>query len=256
MDRLQSSIVILLFAASTRCVKYFYAYVVFGLDAYRELPVAYRTMLINGTMLVLGLMMTWWFARRAKTTVADLLGLNRNVAKAFLVASLCTLPMFLGGWLTSVVNEDAGLAMAFAGAIWPGFFEELIYRAMIAGLLMRVAKWPFVPAVLVSAVLFGWVHLYQADDMVSAVMVFMLTSLGGIGFALFYKFWNWNLWFPVFMHMFMNLSFVIFDMGNTALMNRNGNIFRAITLLLAIGATIYLSYRRRRLENAVLPLTK
>ena len=92
--------------------------------------------------------------------------------------------------------------------------------------------------------------------MVSAVMVFMLTSLGGIGFALFYKFWNWNLWFPVFMHMFMNLSFVIFDMGNTALMNRNGNIFRAITLLLAIGATIYLSYRRRRLENAVLPLTK
>jgi membrane protease YdiL (CAAX protease family) len=207
-------------------------------------------------MLASGLAMAWWFSRTEKKSIGDLLGLNRNAAKAFIVAVLCTLPMFIGGGATSEVNEDADLFRAFAGAIWPGFFEELIYRAMITGLLIRVARWPFVPAVLVSAVLFGWVHLYQASDMTSAIMVFLLTSLGGVGFALFYKFWNWNLWFPIFMHMFMNLSFVIFDMGSTALMDRNGNIFRAVTLLLAIGVTIYLHIRRRRLEKAMLPLSK
>jgi membrane protease YdiL (CAAX protease family) len=256
MGRLQSAIIILLFAAITRVAKYFYAYLVFGIDAYRELSVAYRTVLINGTMLLLGLAMTWWFSRAEKKSIGDLLGLNRSAGKACIVAVLCTMPMFLGGALTSSVNENASLFAAFAGAIWPGFFEELIYRAMITGLLIRVAKWAVTPAVLVSAILFGWVHLYQADDMMSAVMVFLLTSLGGIGFALFYKFWNWNLWFPIFMHMFMNLSFVLFEMGNTALMDRNGNIFRAITLLLAIGATIYISYRRRVLENAAVPLPK
>jgi hypothetical protein len=79
--------------------------------------------------------------------------------------------------------------------------------------------------------------------------VFLVTSGAGIGFAIFYKMWGWNLWFPIFMHIFMNLSFVIFDLGDNVLLSGTANIFRGITILLAIIASIYINYRNKNKQE-------
>jgi hypothetical protein len=44
----------------------------------------------------------------------------------------------------------------------------------------------------------------------------------------------------------MNLSFEIFDVGSTAMLNKQANIFRIITLAMAIGYTIILVYKRKK----------
>ncbi len=129
-------------------------------------------------------------------------------------------------------------------SVWAGVFEELVFRAFIVGLLVRLAGWHIVPATLISSLIFGWGHLYQADNATDAITIFFLTSIAGIGFVVFYRLWKWNIWFPMFMHIFMNLAFVITNMGTNVLLNNTGNVYRVMTIVLAIILTIILMYKK------------
>lgn len=236
-------------ASSWYWIKYVYAYLVFGVERYNGMSVENRQWLISisvvGLCALLALVMSSFKVKEA----VQALGLDRGIIIALVVAVLCTVPMYIGGWIYAETNKDFGIVSAIEKALWPGFTEELVFRGFVTGLLVRRAGWHFIPAVLLSAVIFAYGHLYQASGVGEALLVFLVTSGAGIGFAIFYKMWGWNLWFPIFMHIFMNLSFVIFDLGDNVLLSGTANIFRGITILLAIIASIYINYRNKNKQE-------
>lgn len=213
------------------------------------MPVETRRWLINVSVLLTCGLITWTLLSFNIKKAITTLGLDKGTGKPVGAAIICTLPMFIGGWLYAVPNPDFGIAAAFEKAIWPGFNEELIFRGFIVGLLVRVARWAFIPAVLVSGFAFAWGHLYQANTAMDALLIFLVASGAGIGFAVFYWMWGWNLWFPMFMHMFMNLSFAMFDTGDNLLLNDTANIFRGITIGLAIIASVCIFYQDKKKQT-------
>lgn len=233
-------------ASSWYWIKYVYAYLVFGVERYNAISVEGRQWFISISVVVLCVLLALVISSFKVKDAVQALGLDRNVFSAIAIAVLCTAPMYIGGWVYAAHNSDFGWSSAIQKAMWPGFTEELVFRGFVTGLLVRRAGWHFIPAVLLSAVAFAWGHLYQAADAGEAVMVFLVTSGAGIGFAIFYKMWGWNLWFPIFMHIFMNLAFVVFHLGDNVLLSGTANIFRGITILLAIIASIYINYRNKK----------
>jgi membrane protease YdiL (CAAX protease family) len=123
------------------------------------------------------------------------------------------------------------------------FFEELYYRGFLFGQLFRYTSLGFILSVILGAVIFGLIHLYQGSALTEWIGIFLITFLGGILFAWVYVEWNFNLWVPVLLHLLMNLSFEMFSAGENALGGIYLNIFRSITLFLIIFLTII--YKRK-----------
>jgi membrane protease YdiL (CAAX protease family) len=178
--------------------------------------------------------------KRCQTT----LGLNRSILKGALFPLICTLPMFIGfacifPFNTALTEEDvliSGVAAAF--------FEEFIFRGFLFGQLFRFTKLGFVPSVLLGALLFAVMHLYQSDDIPTLIGIFSTTFMGAVLFAWLFAEWNYNLWVPIFLHFFMNLSWMLFAVSENALGGLYTNIFRIATITLAITGTLF--YKRRK----------
>lgn len=220
------------------------AYLIFGIGRYNAIPADTRNVLIQSTTFLIAILTTWAICSFSADKTTAYLGLDKPVLKTMLWALLCTSPMLVGGLILLGLNEGITAKGVLFTSVWAGVFEELFFRAFITGLLVRLAKWHIVPAILISSLLFGWGHLYQAENLSQALIIFLATSGAGIGFAVFYKLWNWNIWFPMFMHIFMNLSFAITNMGSTVLLNNTGNTLRIISIITAISLTIILMYKR------------
>lgn len=167
------------------------------------------------------------------------LGLDMShFLKGLLFSLLCTLPMFIGYAVLFEFNSDFSsntfLTTVFAAAI----FEEIYFRGYLFGQIFRFTNWGFIPAVLIGAILFGFIHLYQGTSFHELSGIFLITFMGGILFAWIYVEWNYNLWIPVFLHLFMNLSWGLFSVADNALGDTYANIFRFITILSIIGLTV------------------
>lgn len=180
----------------------------------------------------------------------EMLGFGKGFQKPLLVAFISVLPSFIG---FAIINgyQPISLSQIFWGSILPGFNEEIVYRAFIIGILVRYCNWNFWITIFLSSFLFAYGHLYQAPGLIEKLNVFLFASGAGIGFALFYKYWNWNIWFPLFMHMFMNMSFVLFVRQGNILLNGPENIFRFLTLAIAIFITIYLWIKGKKAEGKI-----
>ena len=79
------------------------------------------------------------------------LGLNCNIASGFCISLICVIP---------------------------GFMEEFMFRAFMFGLLFRYAKTGFFWAVILPALLFGSLHLFQGHDALSSLAAFGVTFIG------------------------------------------------------------------------------
>ena len=77
-----------------------------------------------------------------------------------------------------------------------------------------------------------------------------LVFFGAIFFAWLFAEWKYNLWVSIFTHTFMNLSWSIFAFDDTALGGTTANIFRALTIIIAIGFTII--YKKRNNQEFVI----
>lgn len=120
-----------------------------------------------------------------------------------------------------------------------------MFRAFMFGLLFRYAKIGFFWAVILPALLFGSLHLYQGHDVISSLAAFAVTFIGAVYFSWMYVEWNFNLWVPIGLHMLMNGAWVIFSMEGTEVAAGGliSNIARVLSILLAIGLTVW--YKRR-----------
>lgn len=220
------------------------AYIVFGVEKYNTIPSDIRNILIQSQIFLISIITTWALCSFSVSKTAAILGINKPFFQTALWALLCASPMLIGGSISLGLNNMITAKDILLTSVWAGVFEELVFRAFIVGLLVRLAGWHIVSATLISSLIFGWGHLYQADNATDAITIFFLTSIAGIGFVVFYRLWKWNIWFPMFMHIFMNLAFVITNMGTNVLLNNTGNIYRVMTIVLAIILTIILMYKK------------
>jgi uncharacterized protein len=174
------------------------------------------------------------------------LGLSSSLLKGFLTAFVFTLPMLLGFGLLLPFNSEITLRQVVQGAVYAGFFEELYFRAFFFGLLFRYTRLGFVPSVLAGAIIFGLFHLYQSSEPLTMAGIFLVTLLGAGWFSWMYAEWKFNLWVPVFMHLLMNLYWMLFNAGDNALGAAIPNVFRIITIAFIMLGTLY--YKRKRSE--------
>jgi membrane protease YdiL (CAAX protease family) len=224
---------------------FFFAYVIIGYDRYKAMDHELRGLILQSTSVIVCLVITLWLCRGKLGEAFRMIGLGNNPLISLLLAALCTLPMFIGfGYQADFVVAPGIAHEAFSG-LWAGFNEEIVFRGFAAGLLVRLAGWRFLPAALLTGVLFGAGHLYQAGSTAEAWSIFCFGLLVHVGFFAFYKYWNWNLWFPIFLHGLMDVSFNLFRPADNILLNGPSNIYRGITIGLAIIITCTLEYRRR-----------
>lgn len=166
-------------------------------------------------------------------------GLSGSILKGIYVPLLFTLPMFIGFAIIFKFNSEINLEEFLIKVVAAAFFEELFFRSFLFGQVFRFTKIGFIPSVLFGALLFGFIHLYQSQEFYESIGIFAITFLGGILFAWVYAEWNYNIWVPVFLHSFMNLSAMMFSATENALGGIYFNVFRTITVLLVILGTIF-----------------
>jgi membrane protease YdiL (CAAX protease family) len=171
------------------------------------------------------------------------LGLNKNIIKALFFALLCTLPMFIGYAIVFEYNSNFSLNTFLISILCAAFFEELYFRGFLFGQIFRFTQWGFILSIIIGAILFGMVHLYQGTGLNEIIGIFMITFLGGILYGWVFVEWNYNLWVPIFLHLLMNLSWGLFSAGENALGGLYSNVFRIATIALIIILTVV--YKRK-----------
>lgn len=169
------------------------------------------------------------------------LGLSRNILHGLGLALLCVLPLYLVFLFLGDINIELTFPVFYDKCILTGFKEELVFRAFMFGMLFRYAKTGFFWAVILPALYFGSIHLYQGHDVVSALATFGVTFIGALYFSWMYAEWDFNIWIPAGLHILMNGAWFIFTMEGTEIAAGGliSNIARIISIALAVALTFY-----------------
>ncbi len=187
-----------------------------------------------------------------KLSIIKNLGLYHNPIKAFMIALLFSMPMLLGGSVFFKLNPDLSVSNLIAGSIVIGIVEELFFRGFLFGQLFKYTRLGFISSIVLGAIVFASGHLYQSHDTAELIGIFSVTFMGAVLFAWLFVEWNYNLWVPIFLHALMNLSWHVFEMDPTALGGVLANVFRGLTIALAIVFTIVY----KRMQKLDLIITK
>lgn len=178
----------------------------------------------------------------------QIMGLHHSPGRSFLFAFSCVLPMMLVFWFVFVINDQISFEAVYNQAILPAVFEEVAYRALVLGVLYRICQWKFLPAILLNGIVFGLAHLYQANDLTAALLTFAITFIGAVWFGWLYVKWGFNLYIPIFLHLLMNLSWVLFEVSPGAAGNWIANVARLITILASVVITFHYTRQTRTLS--------
>ncbi|AZA81807.1 hypothetical protein C1637_04345 [Chryseobacterium lactis] len=175
--------------------------------------------------------------------IADLLSVNKLIVKGFTIAFLGTFVMAVGYSLHFSIITKIDIESLFINTISSAFFEEIIFRAFLIGVLYRFTRLGFLSSLLLGSLLFAQVHLYQSQNTTELIEIFSITFLGSIFFAWIYFETDYNLWTAICTHFFMNFYWEIFNVSANVSGNLYGNIYKLSSLLLIIGIIIY--YKKR-----------
>lgn len=198
------------------------------------------------TLLVLGILYGF-------KSIPKNLGLNKGLLIGFLFSMITVSPMIISSAIIGKIGNNLYFVDLLYKTFIAGFFEEYLFRGFLFGILFRKIRWGFIPASILGGLVFGLGHLYQGSSIIETLGVFAVTASGAIWFSWLYIEWDKNLWVPIFLHSFMNLSWTLFDVSNNALGGVYTNIFRVITIIMTIVITIRyhkkkgLNIRRRNL---------
>ncbi|MGH1519003.1 CPBP family intramembrane glutamic endopeptidase [Chryseobacterium sp. JK1] len=179
-----------------------------------------------------------------KKEIVVLFSLDQSIIKGLTISFIGTLPMLIGYSIFSNLAEKFDFESLFINTLSSAFFEELIFRAFLIGILLRYTKLGFISSLLFASLLFAQAHLYQSHNIKEALEILTITFLGSVLFAWVYTEWNFTIWVSIFLHFFMNLYWNIFDISDNAAGNTLGNIFRFSSVILIILMTIY--YKKRK----------
>jgi len=166
------------------------------------------------------------------------LRLVTSFVKALSFGLLVTSPMLLAFAFSGPVKENVDLVNLTFSAFVAPVAEEILFRGFAFWMLYRYAGWNFWLAAIVPALLFGYGHLYQASDLMSATGIFAITAVGSVWFSWLLVRWN-SLWVPIVIHSLMNLWWDAFDVDETALGGWLANGVRLAVIGLSVLVTLY-----------------
>ncbi len=189
------------------------------------------------TLLVLGVLYGF-------KNIFENLGLNKGFVTGLFFSIVVVSPMLISSAIIGKIDDELDLGSLLHKTFVAGFFEEYLFRGFLFGILFAKLRWGFIPASILGGLLFGMGHIYQGSSMVEILGVFSITAIGAIWFSWLYVEWDKNLWVPIFLHSFMNLSWTLFDVSENAMGGFYVNVFRTLTIACAIIATI--RYHKKR----------
>ena len=171
------------------------------------------------------------------------LGLSRAVVSGVLLGVLATLPMLLA--MVEGVRQALASFLSFTGrlpefdphrlagtALLGPFAEEILFRGLLVGHLITVARWRPASAIVASTLAFTLAHV--GDDL--SLPLLASIAVGGLVFGWLFVRWQ-SIWPAVSLHVMINF---FWDVSPTTI-----GVWHAVALLLAVGLTIVASSRRR-----------
>jgi len=191
------------------------------------------------------LLLTVAILHKNSGSILEKLGISKSLHIGIAFALFSTLPMLIGYSVKLRVNQELSFETIIINTISSAFFEEIIFRGFLFGMLYRFTRLGFLPSVLLGSLLFGVAHLYQSTDFNELSIIFLITFMGSALFAWIYSEWNFNLWTAIFLHCLMNLYWLIFDAGTNAIGGTYANIFRFSSVFSAILVTIIYKWNKK-----------
>lgn len=88
-----------------------------------------------------------------------------------------------------------------------------------------------------QAIIFAWGHVEHCANWHEKLGIFAITGAGAVVFAWLLQRWQ-NLWFPILLHITMNLWWELFSVARTAAGGWFLFALQNLTMLLAIMATL------------------
>jgi uncharacterized protein len=203
-----------------------------------------RSVLISLGDILLMLLAVSVAARGSPAAVAALAGLAAPIRQPLLWALCLFLPALLLALLSAPMAQD----LSARDFLWPTIFgpvtEEIFYRGLAVGVLMRWCGWPLIVACLWPAVFFGAAHAWQGADLDSLIGVVAITGIGGLLFGWHYARWNYNLWPPILLHIGLNTLWTLFNLGENAIGGWFGNGLRLAIVVAAVVLTLKMAPAR------------
>lgn len=207
------------------------------------------TTVINTLGLVLLATVILLLGGREARPLARLAGLSAPIGRPLLFAAAIFIPATAITLVIAKPAADVSLYdQAFLSVIFP-VMEEIGFRGLAIGALMRIAGWPFVLAALAPAAVFGAVHAAQGDDFAEIAGVVAITGAGGFLLGWIFVRWGFNLWPAIFAHVGLNALWSFFDLGENAIGGWTGNALRLGVIIAAIGLTFVMAPKRRSPED-------
>jgi membrane protease YdiL (CAAX protease family) len=180
-----------------------------------------------------------------KRGTSDLFSLNKSIIKGFSLAFTGTLPMLIGYLIHFKLVKKIHFESLFINTLSSAFFEEIIFRGFLIGILYRFTRLGFLSSSLFGSLLFAQVHLYQSQDITELVEIFAITFLGSLFFAWVYFESEYNLWTAIFLHFFMNLYWEIFTVSENVSGNFYGNLYKFFSIAAIIAIVIYVKRKNK-----------
>ncbi|WP_336702118.1 CPBP family intramembrane glutamic endopeptidase [Chryseobacterium indologenes] len=174
-----------------------------------------------------------------KRNISDLFSLDKPIFNGFTLALISTLPMLIGYVIHFKIISKINFETLFINTLSSAFFEKIIFRAFLIGILYRFTRLGFLSSALLGSLLFAQVHLYQSQNLIELTEIFAITFLGSVFFAWAYFESEYNVWTAIFLHFFMNLYWEIFNVSENVSGNLYGNLYKFLSIAVLILAVIY-----------------
>jgi membrane protease YdiL (CAAX protease family) len=178
------------------------------------------------------------FSRVSWKDIVRELGLANSPVPATLFALAASCPMLIGFALTRGLTPHMELPAILFLAVFSLIVEEIEFRGLGVRNLQRGTGWPFWGLVWPEVLLFGLGHIEQGQSVMEMTGLLLLTGLGAVVFAWLVYRWQ-SLWFPIALHICMNLWWEVFRVAKTALGGWSPFALQTGTVVLAIVITLY-----------------
>jgi membrane protease YdiL (CAAX protease family) len=162
----------------------------------------------------------------------------RGVGLALAGSLAMPIAFVVEGGRPGLPDGDALLRGVLAAAV----AEEVLFRGYAFSTLVRRAGWPLVPAMVVTALVFGLGHVpgaLRTGEWGQVLGAAALTGVGGAWYAWLLHRWGYALWVPIAMHASMNLWWQVFAVGPTAASGGAAAVWgRAVTIAVVTVVTL------------------
>lgn len=185
--------------------------------------------------------LVWLAAWTHPGRIAAVTGLVTSPVRPLAWAAASLLPAIIVCTLLAPMS-DASSPSDYGWLVVGGpLIEEIVYRGLAVGVLVRLAGWHWLPAVILPGLVFGLVHAGSGSDLIEVAGIVAITGLGGLLFGWLFVRWNFNLWPPILLHMGLNGLWTAFALGDNAIGDLFANGVRFGTVILAVALTFVLA---------------